>query len=119
MIYTPAILIGHFVADFVCQPRSWATKKHEDVTPLIYHVSLYMFMMAVAFGVVAVGKIPLTLVVLWTLMNGVMHFIVDFVTSKLVHKYSQEGKIGTAIKIIGLDQLLHYLCLFGTLGIMP
>ena len=119
MIYTPAILIGHFVADFVCQPRSWADTKHKDVTSLIYHVSVYMVVMAIALGVVMVAKIPLTLVVLWALINGIMHFATDFVTSKLFHKNWEAGRRATAINIYGLDQLIHYLCLFGTLGIMP
>jgi hypothetical protein len=48
-----------------------------------------------------------------------LHFGVDYVTSRLFHKNWEAGNKATAINIFGFDQLLHYLCLFGTFGLMP
>lgn len=119
MLYTTAILVAHFVGDFLCQPRKWADVKHKDDKALMSHVSVYAFVITVIMAVVCAGTIPYSLVVWWGLLNCMLHFGVDYVTSRLFHKNWEAGNKATAINIFGFDQLLHYLCLFGTFGLMP
>lgn len=119
MIFTTTLLIGHFIGDFICQPRSWADTKYKNIVSLIYHIGIYTLVMGLVLGIVTFGKIPLILVALWAIINGILHLITDFITSKLFHKNWEAGNRALAINIYGLDQLIHYLCLFFTIGIMP
>ncbi len=113
-----AILVAHFIADFVCQPRFLADTKHRDNVALITHIGIYTLVMLTIVGIACIGTLPLVAVFWWALLNGVLHFATDYVTSRLFHQYWETGHKAAAINIFGFDQLLHYLCLFKTIGII-
>ena len=118
---TAGILIGHYLGDFLLQPRSWADKKHEDSKALIKHISVYTAVITASlwFALRLSGDIlPLSLIIWWGLLNGIAHLIIDYFTSRAFHRNWPKNK-ALAINIFGLDQLAHLMCLFGTLGTMP
>ena len=99
----------HFVGDFLLQPRIIAENKLKNYVYLIYHCLLYTLCLA-PFGVL-----------LFMFLNGVAHFIIDFVTSKitsslwedyeLCKKCDSDHSFYLFFTVIGLDQVLHLTCL--------
>lgn len=96
------ILVLHFVADFILQSDYIAKTKSSSWKSLTIHVSLYTMVLL------------LTLNPLWAFINGILHFCVDAVTSRLTSMLWKEGKTHYFFVVIGLDQLLHTLMLVTT-----
>lgn len=95
------ILFIHWVADFMLQTRWMATNKSKSNLALGMHILVYM--------------IPLTLFGwLFALVNGVLHFIVDYFTSRATSYLWKKQEIHLFFIVIGLDQLLHTICLLYT-----
>jgi len=95
----------HFVADFLFQTDYMANNKSKSNKALGLHVLVY--------------SLPF-LVIGWefAVVNLVLHFSVDFVTSRMTSKLFAEKKVGLAFKVIGFDQFLHTLCLIITYMLM-
>lgn len=103
---TAAIIIVHYLFDWVFQSRRIAENKSRSVKVLSQHVAIY-----------GVGLSLLTFFGLswkWVLINTVAHFVVDFFTSK-ASSWAYQNNKPLFWKIIGFDQMVHYLILFGTL----
>lgn len=111
------ILIIHWIADFVCQSESWSINKSKDWRVLVKHTLTYSL----------IWLIPLCLytgdwvgTLYFVLITFVLHSLVDYHTSKAVKKRFEDKHYGSpipnfgAFTLIGLDQLFHYLQLFGT-----
>ena len=95
------ILIIHFIADFVLQSSWMAQNKSKSNIALLTHVLVYM--------------VPFLLIGFWyALLNAFLHFIIDYNTSRLTSKLWAEGKVHWFFVVIGLDQTLHFICLFST-----
>lgn len=96
------IFITHFIADFVCQTDMMAQNKSSSIYWLSVHVTVYTLVMSLVFP--------------WqfALLNGVLHWSVDFCTSKATKKLWQMKQVHYFFVVIGLDQLLHNLCLVYT-----
>lgn len=112
-------LIGHFIADFLCQSREVATNKHHDITVLFLHVSCYIVVMAVFTALIPFDLFAGTKSYQWQLFfitNGVLHFITDFFTSKFNAWAWTNKKEKLFWNGIGFDQLLHTLTLVLTYG---
>lgn len=92
----------HFVADFLLQSDYMAKNKSKSNTILFYHVSVYsipfMFIISPLYGII----------------NGILHFGVDYVTSRRSSKLWADGKVHWFFVVIGFDQLLHILMLMWT-----
>lgn len=95
------IFFFHWVSDFVLQSNDMATKKSSSVKWLSIHVSVYMLPFF-WFG--------------WqfALINAAVHWIVDFFTSKATSYYWQKNEMHWFFTVVGFDQLLHMVTLFGT-----
>lgn len=113
-----ALLVTHWIADFVCQTDWMATNKSKDNWPLFVHCLTY----TTVFLPFAIWALPAGGVVAWFLLfTFITHFYIDYYTSKQTKKLSAQGKYGSnripnlgMFAIIGLDQLLHYICLIAT-----
>jgi len=129
------ILFAHWVSDFVLQSHWMATNKSRDWLALTAHAVTYtvsmlliMFVFITAtmyfntepgtLGSILFVFFPVTVayfVAVWAVINGVLHFITDAVTSRITSKLWQKGDMHNFFVVVGFDQLLHYVCLFATL----
>ena len=93
------ILVLHWLSDFVLQTDWMAKNKSTSNKALGLHILVY--------------SIPF-LVIGWkfALFNGVLHFGVDYVTSRMSKKFYEKGDIHNFFVVIGFDQVLHYSMLF-------
>lgn len=95
------ILVLHFIADFVLQTNWMAVNKSKNNLALFVHVAVYSAVFCF------VGLI-------YAVINGILHFIVDFITSRITSKLWKEQNYRLFFTVIGLDQTLHFVCLFST-----
>ena len=96
-----SLLVLHFVFDFILQTNWMASNKSRSIKALTVHISVY------TLGFVVFG---------WefALLNGLLHWITDFISSKLSFKAWHNEKRHLFFVILGADQLVHTLCLLYT-----
>ena len=114
-LYYPYLMFGHFVADFVCQTREMGNNKSKSLFWLTAHILTYVTI----FGFIC---LPLFLVfynndIVWftlgefLIVNGILHWITDYWTSKLnAYNYVNE-KEHAFWTGIGFDQWIHSTCI--------
>lgn len=108
------LCVFHYVGDFVLQTDEMAINKSSSNKWLTKHVNSYiapfaLFYLAYAFMynlTLYEYVLPLFAVVI----NYLLHWIVDYNTSRIASSYYQAGQRGKFFKMIGFDQLLHHLC---------
>lgn len=126
------ILFIHFIADFLCQSRTMATKKSTSVYWLSAHVGVYTlvtFMGWVLFLSIDDGYDndfgDFLLRVFVTIYNYgfqlllftyVSHWVTDFITSKITTHYYKQEKWFEFFTVIGIDQFIHATTLLLTYG---
>jgi hypothetical protein len=91
----------HLVADFIFQTDKVATTKGKDNAVLSFHVMLYTLPFLV-FGVE------------YAVLNGLLHFFVEWCSSRVGSYFWQKGDRHNFFLTIGVDQALHMTCLVGT-----
>lgn len=96
------LLLIHWVADFILQSRWMATNKSSSNSILAAHVFVY----SIPFFVFGSA--------LFVVLNFVLHFMVDWVSSRLTSKLWEKKNIHGFFAVVGLDQVLHLTCLFST-----
>ena len=121
------LLLTHWIGDFLLQSDWMALNKSKNTwegsRALFFHVLTY-------------SSCFIWLGLEFTLLTFVMHWPVDFVTSRITRRlfpfvpawpddppfidwYNKDGEDGRSnhwfFVVIGLDQLIHYLCLSFTL----
>lgn len=109
------ILVGHFIADFVCQSDWMAVNKSQRWDALAWHVAVYaavMVLMLVALVPTQEGA------AVWLAVNAVAHFLQDAIASRVMSRLRsfQGGSQHWFFIALGFDQLLHYVTLFVTAG---
>lgn len=99
------VLLGlvwvHFVADFALQTHKMATNKSTSNKWLASHVGTYTLVLGLVCALSPV------LTIWYALVNGVLHFITDYFTSRAASKRYKEGKIHDFFVVVGFDQALH------------
>lgn len=95
------ILLAHFIGDFILQTRWMAMNKSKDNAILATHVTIYSFCL-LPFGPV------------YALVNGLLHFATDFVSSRLTTHFWNKKDTHKFFVILGADQMLHSAALFAT-----
>lgn len=104
------LLATHWVADFVLQTHWQASNKSKNNNALARHVGVYTCVL----GIVSVLLFDLSLPVGWfILVNGILHFITDYFTSRASSKLF--GDWHNFFVVIGFDQLIHQITLAVTL----
>ena len=95
------ILFAHWVVDFVLQPNWMAQGKSKAYLPLLSHAAAYTLVLALVHP-------------LWAIINGVLHLVVDYFTSRISAKLYAKGDIHNFFVVIGLDQFIHAITLLTT-----
>jgi hypothetical protein len=114
MLIILAILTVHFVADFVFQSSQMATNKSKSIKWLSIHVGVYGLVSLLSAFIICFKFDNCLLAFGWWSTNVLLHFIVDFFTSKVTSKLWEQKKTRLFFTMIGFDQLLHNICLIGT-----
>jgi hypothetical protein len=96
-----ALVLMHFVADFVFQTDKIAINKGHNNWILAKHVFFY------ALPFLWFGW-------LFALVNFVLHFATDYCTSRLSGYFWQRDERHWFFVTIGADQAIHMICLFAT-----
>lgn len=104
------IIALHWFADFVLQTDWQAKNKSKNNAALIAHVSSYTIVLLV-YGLIF---LPVEFAYPWAFINGGLHFGVDYVTSRINTYLWNKGQVHNFFVMVGFDQLIHYVCLFGT-----
>lgn len=116
IIGTFCIFIVHWIADYLLQRGEWAIQKSSDMNALLKHTITYSV-------VWLIPMIPLLgfINALWfCYLTWVIHTLTDFATSPKVKRMFEEEKYYTDLpnqgvfSMMGFDQVLHYLQLYGT-----
>lgn len=105
------LLATHWLGDFVLQTHWQATNKSKDLNALSAHVLSYTGVLLLA-AVFLFGVVP---GLMFAGVNGVLHFVTDFCTSRLSAKLYAKGDIHNFFVVVGLDQLIHQTTLALTL----
>ncbi len=109
------IVLLHFIGDFVLQSNWMALNKSRNNWALLSHVLTYTSVITIG-GCVLWYKVPfdINLIVAWVLANGLLHFITDYITSRINARLWKLDNKAWFFTIIGFDQVIHYACLFFT-----
>lgn len=105
------ILFVHTVADFVFQTDRMAKGKSTDSKILADHIVVYTIFMVPVVLLLPNGLVWGTR---WLLLNAVLHFATDFVTSRMTSYLWQKGDRHNFFVVIGFDQFLHAAALLTT-----
>lgn len=96
-----SILFGHWVADFLFQTNAMALRKSKSLKWLTLHVLVY----TVIILLFVLFLLPWKTALIFAGINGALHWITDFFTSRLSALYANDRR--NFFLIIGLDQFLH------------
>lgn len=120
-----SVIIVHWVADFVCQTDEMAVNKSKSWYWLGYHVCVYTSILflgmvvclsfLVGFEKFLTEPSIITGLFVFAVINGVLHFITDAITSRVSSHLWQKGDRHNFFVMVGFDQVIHYTCLFGVI----
>ena len=112
-----AILVAHFIADFIFQTQWMALNKSTTMVALTAHVIQYTITMGAIVSIVALTGMGFNVgaaLGYWIILNGLAHFCTDALTSRASKAAFESGNNKRFWIIIGADQMTHGLCLFGS-----
>lgn len=103
-----ALLIAHWLADFVLQSHHMASNKGKDNYVLTTHVAIYSAVMWLAACVLVVNVVPGE----FALFLFATHWATDYFTSRLTSKLWAHQDWHNFFVVVGLDQLFHHVQIF-------
>jgi Protein of unknown function (DUF3307) len=106
-----SLLAIHWFADFVLQTDWQARNKSKDNVALARHVGTYTLALTMA----AIGLLGFSTAILFGLINGILHFATDYVTSRITSRLYAKQAYHNFFVVVGLDQLIHQVTLAATL----
>lgn len=113
------VLFLHFVGDFICQWDEMSKMKSKSNLMLALHVSIVTFTLFAGLVILPVfglypfqpiGKDLVLLFIAFAAANGLLHFIIDYCTSRATSYLWSKGDTHNFFVVIGLDQFLHMAC---------
>ena len=102
------LLALHFAADFVAQSDQMALNKSSSNYWLTVHVGIYAFILGLW-----------TLSPLYGLVNGALHWMTDYFTSRWTARLWKAERRHDFFVAIGFDQLVHTVTLLVTATLIP
>lgn len=99
-------MLLHWIADFVCQTDTMATRKSKSLFWLLLHVLIYTIVMSATAYFVSTAAWITILYIFAT------HAVTDYFTSKASAHYYEKGQRHNFFMLIGLDQLIHFITLY-------
>ena len=90
------LLFAHWVGDFVYQSDAMARGKSSSNKWLSYHVAVYTLVL-----------ILLTFNISFALINGAIHWCVDYVTSRRNTRLWNNKQVHDFFVNVGFDQFIH------------
>ena len=108
------LIIFHWVADFLLQTDWQANNKSTDNNALLQHTATYSWSWAIpgCFYAILNPNYVQWSITFFILATFVLHTITDYFTSRITAKYYKEKKYRAFFRIIGIDQILHYVQIF-------
>jgi hypothetical protein len=107
-------LFIHFVADFIFQTDWMATNKSKSNVSLMAHVITYTLVTGVGMFLAQVilpnffdVVFQPTFAAFFATLNGVIHFFVDYVTSRINSKLWDAKQVRNFFVGVGADQFIH------------
>jgi Protein of unknown function (DUF3307) len=104
-----AILVAHWIADFIAQTDQMAKNKSTSNKWLISHVITYGATMGLLM-IIMLTKFPLV----WLVVNTLAHGATDYVTSRITSRLWKANEVHWFFVVVGLDQLIHMMTMFIT-----
>lgn len=108
-----ALLVVHWIADFVLQTHWQASNKSKNNEALARHVFTYTAALALAvpfiFTVRDYGPF------FFVIVNAALHFGTDYITSRASSRLYAKQDWHNFFVVIGFDQLIHQFTLAGTM----
>ena len=115
-------LLFHWYADFVCQTDKQAKNKSTSIKWLLKHTSIYGLIITIFTYILylnnSFGAQYWYLPLLFGLIQFVTHTLVDYITSRINSSLWKNGQVHNFFVMIGFDQFIHYVILFGSLWIL-
>ena len=114
------ILFSHFVADFLFQTNWMAKGKSNSMLKLSVHILTYTTVLTLLCSSIIFTDESKTLtdIFVFGIISGLLHFGVDFITSKITSVQYANGHLGSDsipnfgfFSTIGFDQFLHSVML--------
>lgn len=108
------ILICHFIFDFFFQTDEMAKGKSKS------NITLFEHSFVVAIGILLMAILNFQyfehtgLLVAFVVINWIAHFFTDYFSSRASSRLYADNQFHDFFGTIGLDQLVHYVTLFGT-----
>lgn len=115
-----AVVIAHFIGDFVLQSNNMATRKSKEFVYLLSHVSIYSMTMLMIVGPILVYyfNVDSRNLSLFFYVTFFAHLVTDFFTSKVNSMLWEEQKYSRFFISLGLDQCFHYIGLILTIYVV-
>lgn len=104
-------IVAHYVGDFMLQSRKIATKKSSSILALSIHVAIYAATLLVFSLLVNFTPHQRAMFVIY---NGLLHFITDYISSRITAKALSNGNTKKFWDTIGVDQFTHIYTLYIT-----
>ena len=111
MVRIIIIILIHVIADFFLQGSKLSKLKALKLPYLFEHVGIYTLM----FLILSPILLGMTIVegIIFSLLNGVLHLIIDYFTGRFKTKYFEEDE-AKYLTTIGVDHTLHLLILISS-----
>jgi len=105
------LLLIHLIGDLFFQGSKLSKLKASKITALLEHTGVYTLVLIICSPL----WLSLTILqaLLFGLVNGVLHFLVDHFTSKMKRKYWKVNE-ERYFTFVGIDQILHIAILIIT-----
>ena len=107
------LMFFHFISDFILQTDTMAKNKSTSWKWLSAHVGTYMLVLFSGLfflhSVMYSGDLELVAKLFtFVLANGILHFCIDAVTSRITSLLWKKQKVHEFFVVIGFDQFLHF-----------